>query len=589
MKPVFYIRAFLVLLFFTGLVSIKAQSKEIKVKYINPGTVDMNAFKLSTEGKIKISGKGALLPGYDDEYVDSKGTNRYINENTNFIVYGWILNSSTRSVVWSVKEKFKSASEKPKGIFSFNEEITLKPGEYEVYFTGMFDFENGINFNNNWWRQIFSIDSDNYKRRDLEGLGLTLSAPASLLSETNIEGVVDRYNSRAVVNLIRAGDSKNLNKGFSLKAETKLKVYALGEAQDESSYDYAWIYNVKNNKKVWDLNYRVSKHAGGADKNVLFNDVITLPKGSYMVRYTTDDSHSFEAWNSLPPDDPQFWGITINAASEKDLANITQFNEADIVKPIIELVKVGDDDFRSQGFKLNKDSKLRVLVIGEGFDDEMADMGWIIDADTRKTVWQMKYDDTEHAGGAEKNRMIDLEITLKQGNYIAYYSTDDSHSYFEWNAAAPFDKDKYGITIWTVDETDAANVSLFNEKDYKSQNVIAEIVRVKDNDFESRDFLLDKETKINIYALGEGIRSSMADYGWIEEDATGKTVWEMRYKKTSHAGGADKNRVVSEVITLAKGKYRLYYETDNSHSYKDWNSSPPDDQERYGITLTYEK
>ena len=40
----------------------------------------------------------------------------------------------------------------------------------------------------------------------------------------------------------------------------------------------------------------------------------------------------------------------------------------------------------------------------------------------------------------------------------------------------------------------------------------------------------------------------------------------MSYRRTEHAGGAGKNRKINEVITLPKGSYALYYETDSSHS-----------------------
>ena len=49
------------------------------------------------------------------------------------------------------------------------------------------------------------------------------------------------------------------------------------------------------------------------------------------------------------------------------------------------------------------------------------------------------------------------------------------------------------------------------------------------------------------------------------------------------------NRLFNDVITLRAGEYRVYYETDGSHSYRDWNSSPPDDVEKYGITIMNEK
>ncbi|MFO7446853.1 MAG: hypothetical protein R6W90_10835 [Ignavibacteriaceae bacterium] len=582
MKTFILIRILSAAAVFIFLISLPVQAKEVKVNFIDVGIIDMAAFKLNGEGKIKISGKGALLRGYRDRR--GNGLHNDLN------VYGWIIKSDTRDVVWHLTQNINSGSKKMNGIFSFEEEKNLAQGEYEVYYTAMYNYGRNFFTNNNWLKNIFAGNFNNYDRNDLIGLGMSVSSSSPSFTETNVEGAADRFNGKAIINLIRNGDKQDIKKGFTLKNSTRLKIYALGEAEDEASYDYAWIYDVKKNKRVWNLNYNNAKHAGGADKNIMFNGEVTLPEGSYLVNYTTDDSHSFEEWNSLPPDDPQFWGVTIWASTENDLKNISEFKQDDIVKPLVELTKVGDNESVSQGFSLSKDTKLRVLCLGEGVGDEdMADYGWIIDADSRKIVWKMEEDRSEHAGGADKNRMIDEEITLRKGNYIAFYSTDDSHSYFDWNDAEPYDKSRWGITIWTVNESDKQGISLFNEKDFKSKNVAGEIVRVRDNDFESREFTLDKETKIRIYAIGEGVRSSMADYGWIEEDATGKTVWEMIYRKTDHAGGASKNRMINEVITLPKGKYRIYYETDGSHSYRDWNSAPPDDQERYGITLTYEK
>ena len=68
----------------------------------------------------------------------------------------------------------------------------------------------------------------------------------------------------------------------------------------------------------------------------------------------------------------------------------------------------------------------------------------------------------------------------------------------------------------------------------------------------------------------------MFDYGWIESAETGKAIWEMKHGETAHAGGAGKNRKVDTVVMLPAGKYRLRYKADDSHSYDNWNSLPPD-------------
>ena len=77
----------------------------------------------------------------------------------------------------------------------------------------------------------------------------------------------------------------------------------------------------------------------------------------------------------------------------------------------------------------------------------------------------------------------------------------------------------------------------------------------------------------------------MADFGWIENNNSRKTVWEMTYRMTENAGGARKNRMFNGTIVLPKGNYTLFYETDDSHSYRDWNDDPPRDPDMYGITL----
>jgi hypothetical protein len=78
----------------------------------------------------------------------------------------------------------------------------------------------------------------------------------------------------------------------------------------------------------------------------------------------------------------------------------------------------------------------------------MNDYAWITDAETRRVVWEMKYEHTDHAGGAEKNRMVNGTLELPRGDYILHYETDDSHSFNDWNAAPPTDPFSYGVTVY---------------------------------------------------------------------------------------------------------------------------------------------
>src|SRR6185436_14679863 len=117
-------------------------------------------------------------------------------------------------------------------------------------------------------------------------------------------------------------NNANIKKGFSLSAPTKLRVYAIGEGGRDETFDYAWIYDADKHKRVWVMDYANTGFAGGAEKNIVADESITLPAGNYMVSYSTDDSHSYNDWNSLPPHDPQFSGITIWLDSEADAKNL---------------------------------------------------------------------------------------------------------------------------------------------------------------------------------------------------------------------------------------------------------------------------
>jgi hypothetical protein len=77
----------------------------------------------------------------------------------------------------------------------------------------------------------------------------------------------------------------------------------------------------------------------------------------------------------------------------------------------------------------------------------------------------------------------------------------------------------------------------------------------------------------------------MFDYGWIVNKKNGETVWEMTYRMTRHAGGADKNRKVESEIYLEPGLYEAHFETDDSHSFPDFNAARPDMPQKWGITI----
>jgi len=315
-----------------------------------------------------------------------------------------------------------------------------------------------------------------------------------------------------------------------------------------------------------------------------------LPAGQYAAFFVTDDSHSYKSWNAPPPYDPTYWGITVWVKDEasKKFAKTYSYKAAEEKNVIVDLTRLGDHESVTKAFTLKKPMDLRVYALGEGRGRDMADYGWIVDASTRRKVWTMEYGETEHAGGDKKNRLIDKVVHLEKGSYIVHFITDDSHSYRNWNASPPFDQEHWGITVSAAsDQFDPSDISAYEQREDAS--ALASIVRVGNDERRRKEFTLSRKSDIHIYALGEGSDGEMSDYGWIENAKTGKVVWEMRYRMTDPAGGAHKNRLFDGTITLPAGTYTLFYETDGSHAYDDWNDTPPDDPESWGITVSLAK
>ena len=73
--------------------------------------------------------------------------------------------------------------------------------------------------------------------------------------------------------------------------------------------DYGWIED-ETGKKMWEMSALDSRPAGGAVKNQKIDTVIDLKKGKYILKYTSDESHTFNNWDDDPPATP-FYGIIL--------------------------------------------------------------------------------------------------------------------------------------------------------------------------------------------------------------------------------------------------------------------------------------
>ena len=551
---------------------VTAKDLLVEIKNIRPEKVRYSGFELNKDQEIQIETTAFFAEGRKNHNV--------------FLTNAWILDSESREIVWEMADYYPKKRRHEK--IEINESVKLKKGKYELYYSSFPYFDNwDIEGIGDLIHVIFDGIFDRDHRDDeYSRFKISIYGDGKQLSKDEIHELHNRINEKAIVALNSMRDDRYEKRGFTLDREMDLRIYALGEIQEDGNYDYGWIIDADTREKVWNMDYENTFHAGGAKKNRMVDEVISLPAGNYAAIFVTDGSHSIRRWNSPPPYDALFWSITIHAEDQSMANYASRFDYEDppLQNVIVELTRMRDDEYQSKGFSLKEDMNIRVYALGEGRDGEMYDYGWIENAKTHKKVWKMRYRNTEHAGGGNKNRLYDDVIYLEKGNYILYYTTDGSHSYRDWNSSAPFDRKSWGITLMATDKNfDPDKVTEYNETE--DEDALVQMVRMRDDEYEKQRFSLDEDSEIHIYAIGEGRDGRMYDYGWIENAETGRIVWEMTYRKTEHAGGARKNRMFNDTIFLKEGDNIVYYENDGSHSYRDWNSRPPHHPKSWGITL----
>lgn len=389
---------------------------------------------------------------------------------------------------------------------------------------------------------------------------------------------------------------------FQLRQPLTVEVDCEGAGDPEHGdlYAYGWVLNLQSREVEWRLQTDAASNGPGANRR--WNGRIQLPAGTFTAYFAPFTQHYrsvrvlgkewFRIWikrDTKMPRESKRWHLRL-AVADADRAAVEVLQEPPRLadpRRFVDLTPMDDNAFESRGFRLPERMQITVYCQGEYADAERGavDGGWIIDAETRKPVWEFGPDNFKNAGGDTKNKVSRETITLPAGAYVAAYSTDDSHSQAGWNAPPPFDPDGWGMILWAQSDAQARKISVYEEADDASRTLVS-LVRLGDGVFASQGFTLRRATRLRVYALGEYDDNTrgFADAGQIEKYG-GDAVWSPTLANTRHAGGARKNRVADEIVQLAPGDYVVSYSTDGSHAYGAWNAAPPRDPRRWGITL----
>jgi len=407
--------------------------------------------------------------------------------------------------------------------------------------------------------------------------------------------------------------------GFTLDADATIHIDAVGRIgdseggswvqdwrgsrEDRAMTCYAWILDSQTRKPVWVMDAWETERVKGNRNLRESSEDLELPAGRYELCF-----YSGHGWlmrqvednqNEDDDKDKYRWGRSWSREVDdlrEDLAQCyvklsgpsgVSTYKPDGVLPgaVLSFNQTGNSQLRSSGLLVKNPARIRIYSLIEfpKGSQEPADYGWIVDEASGEVVWSAGDAMTRRGGGSRKNRLVDEEIDFDPGRYIVYFGTDDSHSYEEFNANPPYDPLNWGITLVPV--SGASGVSTFAVG--TQGDALIDFSRTGDGAFLQQHFRLTRESNLRIYAVGEYSYSSdeFVDYAWIVNEADGRVAWEMTERNTMGAGGAEKNRMFNGSVTLPKGDYTLYYVTDDSHSYEEWNAATPFDPQAWGVQV----
>ncbi len=440
---------FLGFLLVAGVINLPAQPYTIfEMQKFSTQELRSQAFAISSPTDIEIYIVGARNRDSDQLYA-----------------LGWILNAATRELVWSMDEANTRRFEGNSKQRMFEGSISLAKGGYEAYYfagspfvllkslklqKNVDDFENVLGV-------LSGVIDENFGKGTEEYVKLKKEFSFKISCDDKVfQLLADKTPQLAnqVISITRPRNLSESRKAFKLSSELDINIYAIGEysENDDVFIDGAKIIDAKTRQTVWAMERWNTDWAGGALKNRSFKDDIDLAAGEYILQYWTDDSHTFDDWSGTPPYDPYFWGVTLATVSAGDMDLIKPSDIEQRKHTLVQIIKVTDDANLAREFKVKKDIKVNIYAIGEGKKGYMYDYGWIERANDSEIVWKMREEETNHAGGASKNRLYDGILDLAAGDYVLRYKSDGSHSYSSWNEPQPSDPRHYGITLYSYDE-----------------------------------------------------------------------------------------------------------------------------------------
>ena len=353
--------------------------------------------------------------------------------------YPWITRDDTGEVIW----KMDSSNAIQEGSLAHvkGDELVLEAGTYTLNF---------VSYGQLLRRSRAPFWNDKRKWH------VMIQSSENVDALQSISGVLRADSGDQIWAATALGRNEKKEYFFEVLRPAELVIHSIGQLSSGDgirTVDYSLIEDAVTGQVVWYFSRDNTEWAGGALENRVFEGKVGIQPGIYRAFVVTDNRHNYGSWEANPPYDPDGWGIRLSSPTRDRIATFDPWMQDE---PVIAFTQVGDDARRETTFVVRRTTPVMLHAMGEitgpdnGYDlawlDQLEDDGGV------RAVWEMTYDNSVPAGGAQKNRKAVKVLSLEPGSYVLHYKSDGSHSYEHWNASAPDNPERWGVALFDIRE-----------------------------------------------------------------------------------------------------------------------------------------
>ena len=140
-----------------------------------------------------------------------------------------------------------------------------------------------------------------------------------------------RTSRKPLSSILNVDEGQNLEEPLSLKNKAKVLLVTVGEGRAIGGmFDSGRLADSKG-IAIWEMSdiYRTF-YDGGGFKNRIGLKTLSLDKGEYQLSYYSDIGHSYKDWNTLAPDDSNYWGIAAYEINENEYESFSKSIEVEV-------------------------------------------------------------------------------------------------------------------------------------------------------------------------------------------------------------------------------------------------------------------